>query len=73
MRGSSGLLLLAATVVVAQDSRGGGLHTNSLASKSESRNLTLRVGAIFTTEDMESGANIAFQVRGAKSFLSLVN
>ena len=72
MRGSSKLLLLAATTaVLAQDLRGGGLHTTSMASMSESRNLTLRVGAIFTREDMESGANIAFQV--CKSFLSNVN
>ena len=62
MRGSSKLLLLAATAVLAQDLQGGGLHATSMASLSESRNHTLRVGAIFTREDMESGANIAFQV-----------
>ena len=63
MRGSSKLLLLAATAaVLAQDLRGGGLHATSMASMNESHNHTLRVGAIFTREDMESGANIAFQV-----------
>ena len=70
MRGSSKLLLLAATAVLAQDLRGGGLHATSVASMSESRNHTLRVGAIFTREDMESGANIAFQVRGAAQRVS---
>ena len=68
MRGSELLFLAAAAaaVLVAEDFRG---RESSFLSevggerRRRASNVTLRVGAIFTREDIESGENLSFQVK----------
>ena len=69
MRGSELLFLAAAALVLADDF--GGRGRESFLSETHERgrgNVTLRVGAIFTKEDIESGANLVFQVKSHLDF-----
>ena len=69
MRGPELLFLAAAALVLADDF--GGRGRESFLSETHERgrgNVTLRVGAIFTKEDIESGANLVFQVKSHLDF-----
>ena len=66
MRGSE-LLFLAATaaaVLLAEDfgGRESSFFLSEIGERRRATNVTLRVGAIFTKEDIESGANIVSEV-----------
>ena len=71
MRGSELLFLATATaVLLAEDFRGreSSFFLSEIGERRRATNVTLRVGAIFTREDIERGENVAFQVKSHPDF-----